>query len=566
MEQKLSFSQSLNSGIEQMEIYPVSDLITGAKFIVTNGTEQSTDISMYWQCPVDILQRTFEKIKTLVNDSQNFFRDLTNAYANLFNIDLYLIVYNGSKFIIIDKERLRSNERDNHEHYAFLWCDIGRMTYSPVYIQDTNGHKMTKFKTDDVRAMDFIDFHLTNNTGEQPVEEDSRMSEDVSHTMVDTAISSTNDINSCVRQPVATVNARVFMKQMLEDIAHLVQIIIPESSNVDLENSIPDFSSIDLNQISSQMVATLIKQLLLKLSNVVQKAVEPISQSSDVRVSSMIVDEEHNQQRNIVQMNDTNHYVQTDQGSSNVSVHAPIDTSNSDQVSESILVSTSSEQPCEAPSILIQPNSDWHYRSIKDFASNHVPCLSGKGPQRTPIRVTVPKTSAREMYLAIGILTVENEPHPSKVIVPATTTVKPGHLFHDNNLNCLQFDKNSSDYFDSKHRCIYSKISLEEHLAGHKDIKVRMFNLYQIQAITKEIIIRKQLDQCKLSFCLCIFENGEYIPTSFPEFSNIIKETKKQSQSRISNKINQLTISPMSNSDFDKSFTLRDATDEDNIH
>ncbi|CAF4159428.1 unnamed protein product [Adineta steineri] len=501
MEQKLSFSQSLNSGIEQMEIYPVSDLITGAKFIVTNGTEQSTDISMYWQCPVDILQRTFEKIKTLVNDSQNFFRDLTNAYANLFNIDLYLIVYNG-----------------------------------------------------------------TNNTGEQPVEEDSRMSEDVSHTMVDTAISSTNDINSCVRQPVATVNARVFMKQMLEDIAHLVQIIIPESSNVDLENSIPDFSSIDLNQISSQMVATLIKQLLLKLSNVVQKAVEPISQSSDVRVSSMIVDEEHNQQRNIVQMNDTNHYVQTDQGSSNVSVHAPIDTSNSDQVSESILVSTSSEQPCEAPSILIQPNSDWHYRSIKDFASNHVPCLSGKGPQRTPIRVTVPKTSAREMYLAIGILTVENEPHPSKVIVPATTTVKPGHLFHDNNLNCLQFDKNSSDYFDSKHRCIYSKISLEEHLAGHKDIRVHMFNLYQSQVITKEIIIRQQLDRCKLSFYVCVFENGEYIPTSFPEFSNIIKETKKQSQSRISNKINQLTISPMSNSDFDKSFTLRDATDEDNIH
>ncbi|CAF0844256.1 unnamed protein product [Adineta steineri] len=225
------------------------------------------------------------------------------------------------------------------------------------------------------------------------------------------------------------------------------------------------------------------------------------------------------------------------------------------------------DDPRLPPEILKQPKPDWHYRSIKDLASNHLPYLAGEGPQRTPVRVTVPpKTSARDMYLAIGILTVENELHPSKVIVPAKTTVNSGYLSHDNNLSCLQFDGNSSDYFDRNHRCIYSKISFEEHLAGHKDIRVHMFNLYQSQVITKEIIIRQQLDRCKLSFYLCIYENGEYIPTSLPAFSNIIKETKMKSQPRISNKINQLTISPVSNSDFYDSSTHQDTTDEDNSY
>ncbi|CAF0963291.1 unnamed protein product [Adineta steineri] len=457
MEQKLSFSQSLNSGIEPMQIYPASDLITGAKFIVTNGTEQSTDISMHWQCPVDILQRTFERIQTLINNSQDFFRDLTNAYANLFNIDLYLIAYNGNKFLIIDKERLGSDERDNHEHYAFLSCNAAKKVWSPVY---------ELFKK-------HISVSCSNNTDQHSVEQgsverDPDISDYISHMVFDPAFSSPNDINSRVRQPITTVNTRVSIKQMQEEIDQLIPLIISQSSEVGFGIQIPDFNSANLNQISPQEAVELIQQRLLYIMDIIQIGLNYTSQDSGASISSMIFDEENNQQ---LQMNETNHSVQTDQGSSNVSVHEPIDTSNSDQVSQSIPVSTSSEQPCEAPSIRIQPNSDWHYRSIKDLASNHAPCLAGEGPQRTPIQVKVPPEQDRDMYLAVLTLTYNNEKHDSKVIVPENTGVNMSNFCNDNNLSRLLFDKckKQNNYCYPEDRCVYLRISPEEHEAQRKE-------------------------------------------------------------------------------------------------
>jgi hypothetical protein len=43
----------------------------------------------------------------------------------------------------------------------------------------------------------------------------------------------------------------------------------------------------------------------------------------------------------------------------------------------------------EAPRIITEPKTEWHYRSMKDLANKHLPCLAGNGPQRTPIRVSV---------------------------------------------------------------------------------------------------------------------------------------------------------------------------------
>jgi hypothetical protein len=75
-----------------------------------------------------------------------------------------------------------------------------------------------------------------------------------------------------------------------------------------------------------------------------------------------------------------------------------------------------------------------------------------------------------QMYLAIAIRTILNEPHPSKVIVPAKTYVNAQHLTHDNNLDCLRFDRCSAmDHFDVENRYIYSKISSTEHQVGYKE-------------------------------------------------------------------------------------------------
>jgi len=43
----------------------------------------------------------------------------------------------------------------------------------------------------------------------------------------------------------------------------------------------------------------------------------------------------------------------------------------------------------EPPEVITQPKREWHYRSIKDLAKNHLPYVAGNGPQRTPIRVKV---------------------------------------------------------------------------------------------------------------------------------------------------------------------------------
>ncbi|CAF3697882.1 unnamed protein product [Adineta steineri] len=535
MENELSFSQPLNSGTHSMAIHGGMDLITGARFIVTNGTEQPIDIPIHWQCPIGILQRTFERIETLINDSQNCFRDLISAYADLYNIGLYLIVCNGNTCAIIGKEELESNKRHNYEHYTFLWCHAANMVFSPVYIQHINGHKMTTFKTDDVRARDFIESYLDginqnlinpdqNSVEQDSAEQDALMSEHVSHMMVDTAFSTTDDRTSRVRQPITTVNARVSIKQMQEEIDQLIPFIISRSIEVGFENPIPDFNSTNLNQIPPKMVAELIQERLLYLSNAVQKALELTSQDSDTGISSMIVGEENNQQ---LQTNETNHSVQTNQGFSYVSSSEPIDMLNSNQASQSTSVSTSLEFQYETPSILVQPKGEWHNRNMKELANKGVSRLAADGPQRTFPQVQVPPKKDQDMYLTVQILTYNNEKHPSKVLVPENTDVNMDGFCNDNNLSRLLFDKckKQNNYCEPGNGCVYLGISPEEHQAQRKHVRIRMFNLYQTGSITKELIEANQLKKCKLAFWLCILQDGVFKPISNVSLSSIIEET-----------------------------------------
>jgi len=197
------------------------------------------------------------------------------------------------------------------------------------------------------------------------------------------------------------------------------------------------------------------------------------------------------------------------------------------------------------PLVVTQPKREWHYRSLKDLAKNHLPYLSGIGPQRTPVRVTVPPKMDTAIYLAIELQTIQNEPHPSKVIVPAKTYVNAEQLSHDNDLSCLLFDQCSpTDFFKDDERIIYSEVTPNEHQMGHKEVRVHMFNLYQNQYLTKELIITKQLNQCKLAFWFCIRKGDEYIPISNPAFSSIIEEKKMTTRSRpsVPTQANQLSL------------------------
>ena len=143
----------------------------------------------------------------------------------------------------------------------------------------------------------------------------------------------------------------------------------------------------------------------------------------------------------------------------------------------------------EAPEILIQPKSEWHYRNIRDLANKHIPLLSGEGPQRTPIRIQVrfffidrndekyffsdfqvPSYSIAQLVLSIRNVDINGRPHRSKMIIPAKTSVNMEKLNHDNNLDCLQFDQcNSNDRCFANDAHIISIITPEEQRAQTKE-------------------------------------------------------------------------------------------------
>ncbi|CAF3194852.1 unnamed protein product [Rotaria socialis] len=194
-----------------------------------------------------------------------------------------------------------------------------------------------------------------------------------------------------------------------------------------------------------------------------------------------------------------------------------------------------------SPLIVTQPKAEWHYRSMKDLAKKHIPYLSGDGPQRTPIRIKVPPITDRQLYLAVNVVTIDDQCHVSKVIVPPRTSVIESQLSRDNNLARLNFDAcNPTDYFDPSSRCVYFQINSEECAAGLKEVRFHMFNLYQNHMITKDIIESNQLDSCKLAFWFCVLDNNHFEPVSLPTYSVIIRESKLTSRPRVSQKkINQ---------------------------
>lgn len=195
----------------------------------------------------------------------------------------------------------------------------------------------------------------------------------------------------------------------------------------------------------------------------------------------------------------------------------------------------SSHALLEPPRILIQPKTEWHYRNLRDLANKHIPLLSGDGPQRTPIRIHVPRCTMPHMYLMIRILNDQGEPHQSKVIIPAKTSVDSQKLGHDNNLDYLEFDKcNPNDHCFPNDRLIISRISDEERQLGYKDVRICMFNLYQNAHLTKELIETNKLHLCKLSFHFCTDQRFMFAPISEPTFSLTITEKRNTTQSRSS--------------------------------
>jgi len=88
-------------------------------------------------------------------------------------------------------------------------------------------------------------------------------------------------------------------------------------------------------------------------------------------------------------LDETNHFVQTDQNFANIQPPVSTQLSRAIRVPQIIPTSTPIHFQYEAPPILIQPKQKLRYRNMKDLGKKRIPLLSGDGPQRVLVRVKV---------------------------------------------------------------------------------------------------------------------------------------------------------------------------------
>ncbi|CAF2890681.1 unnamed protein product [Rotaria sp. Silwood2] len=358
--------------------------------------------------------------------------------------------------------------------------------------------------------------------------------EDLSHISVDNTSSSENHSTSFDLQHVALSEASAFIEQMLQEINQLKNNCRSLLDGISVQHQLSGIRSkfTNLNSISPQYSFELIQQRLMFISQIVQGAAEHIPQNNDTPIASNITVTNNDQQDNtseiykfnafsatycisLVQLGDTNYVVQTDQNSTDTSSFVLNRLSSATENFPTTSTSTLLSDKCKAPKILNQPKNKWHYRNMKDLGKKQIPLLAGDGPQRTLIRVKVPPKRTDSMYLGIKVQTYNNHDHRSKVPVPEGTTVNMDLFSNDNNLNRLQFDQcDSADYFDPVHRYVYSKISLTEHDAKEKDVRIHIFNLYQSGSINRARIDNEQLGKFKLAFWFNILKNNVFTPIS----------------------------------------------------
>ncbi|CAF0767365.1 unnamed protein product [Rotaria sordida] len=472
----VSYGNTTNSTENPISRYWTPNLLDGALFIVSNSTYQTENIPSSWQHPTDLLTRTFDDITKLKDNPGNFFHGLINAYADLYDIDLYLIVSINNKHTIIDKNHFgKLNEkRCDKERYAFIFCNTNNIYCCPLYYKKyINGETLTVFKRDDISVWHAIET-MVNQMNKKIVDENQNQTEnrlelsieDPSHMAVDDTFSSENHSTSFDLQPVILFEASTFIEQMLQEINQLKNNLRPWLNEILIQNQAPDFNITNLNSISPQASAELIQERQMLILQIIQSAVERIPRNHDAAIVSNIVVANNNQQDNTTLFSDTSHVTQIDQNPANISSFVLNQSSNTSE----IFPTTSASIQCEAPNILNKPKKDWHYRNMRDLAKNRIPLLAGDGPQRSLIRVKVPLKRNYPMYLGIKVQTYDNREHCLKIPVPEGTTVNMDSFCNDNNLNRLQFDQcTPTDYFDSENRYVYSEISSEEHEAREKE-------------------------------------------------------------------------------------------------
>ncbi|CAF1362599.1 unnamed protein product [Adineta steineri] len=215
----------------------------------------------------------------------------------------------------------------------------------------------------------------------------------------------------------------------------------------------------------------------------------------------------------------------------------------------------------KAPKIIIGPQEKQRGRQIKELLSACLQGAQGEKRRHKPMKLNIDEIPKdEEVYLGIEVLTHDNKPHPSKIILPMDTEldIPDNKVFSKNTANKLDYikfnDKNLTCHFDPDTKCIYWKVDKP----GSLDISIRMVKLYQSEdnGINKDLIRRKKLYLSKLAFWICKLENGDYVDISATTLSNTIQElsTKNETDEKNGESVTNEKQLPESISDERESF------------
>ncbi|CAF1097497.1 unnamed protein product [Adineta ricciae] len=150
---------------------------------------------------------------------------------------------------------------------------------------------------------------------------------------------------------------------------------------------------------------------------------------------------------------------------------------------------------------------------LEFLKARYIKCLS-KG-ERTPIHsennlkgLTVTwseltKHDAKSLYIVAQLLSYDGKPHPTKVLIPPETTIKPECL-ENNTRPSLSDLVISAEYgYNPNNQSILYRVTDEEYNKCEKTLEMYVFNRYQCDNTIDNTIEKQVHKLCRLLVCIC---------------------------------------------------------------
>ncbi|CAF4126566.1 unnamed protein product [Rotaria sp. Silwood2] len=181
----------------------------------------------------------------------------------------------------------------------------------------------------------------------------------------------------------------------------------------------------------------------------------------------------------------------------------------------------------DPPEILREPARYQHVRMSSDLKKRQLQIIQGGGQdarQRTHVMVKVPPNDdCKELYLRVRPVTVNNDIHLFKSVVPQKLPTGKSSTSNGDGGSCLLLDKN---YVNQKDKCTYLLINSDERDAEKKEILAHLITLKQ-QGTEEEDLFKKENihNICKLEFCFCTpLDSDKYESVSNVAYSTVIED------------------------------------------